>query len=430
MRILLVGGGGFIGRHLLGALLDQGHELVCAGRTMPARVHARLTFLHADLSKDTSKSVWLARLTNIDAVINCAGIFRESASQTFDAIHVHGPRVLFAACAESQVQLVIQMSALGADSAAKSAYHLSKRAADDYLASLPVRVLILQPSLVYGEDGRSSRWFRALASMPLGVRIGHGAQLVQPIHIDDLVCAIVALLRRPVLVPAAGTTHWARTIALVGPEALPIADYLAALRAAMGLGRQCVVTLPGSLARAAARCTDAFGSSLLSLEALRMLERGNTADVADTARILGHQPRPVSQFIANPGCARVQAKLDWLLPILRLSLAVVWLVSALVSLGVYPWLQSIALLERSGIPAALAPALLMASATLNLLIGLAILLSPRRRWLWRVQMAVIAVYSFVIAWKLPEFLAHPYGPIVKNLPILAAAWLLYELEEP
>ncbi|UUZ56994.1 DoxX-like family protein [Massilia sp. H-1] len=34
-----------------------------------------------------------------------------------------------------------------------------------------------------------------------------------------------------------------------------------------------------------------------------------------------------------------------------------------------------------------------------------------------------------IAWKLPEFLAHPYGPLTKNLPMLAAIWLLAEFEE-
>jgi uncharacterized protein YbjT (DUF2867 family)/uncharacterized membrane protein YphA (DoxX/SURF4 family) len=429
MRIMLLGASGFIGRHLLGALIEQGYEVVCAGRTVPAAMHPRLSFRHADFSKHTSKAEWLARLTDIDAVINCVGIFHETAQQQFDILHVQGPHMLFAACAESQVQLVIQLSALGADADAATAYHLSKRTADEFLATLPIRAYIVQPSLVYGEDGRSARLFRALASMPLGVRLGDGAQQVQPIHVDDVVSAMMSLLRRPVLVPTSGTITLARTIALVGPDALPFADYLAALRAAMGLGRQWIVALPGWLARAAAQCAAVCGSTLFSIDALRMLERGNTADVSQTARLLGRPPRPVSQFISHPACARLQAKLDWLLPVLRLSLAVVWLTSALVSLGIYPWPQSIGLLERSGIPAEYAPAMLVGAAGLNLLIALGILLSQRRRWWWLLQIAVVAVYTAVIAWKLPEFLSHPYGPVVKNLPILAAVWLLLELEE-
>jgi hypothetical protein len=44
-------------------------------------------------------------------------------------------------------------------------------------------------------------------------------------------------------------------------------------------------------------------------------------------------------------------------------------------------------------------------------------------------LALIGFYTVVIAFKLPEFLLHPYGPLTKNLPMLAAIWLLYELEE-
>ena len=52
----------------------------------------------------------------------------------------------------------------------------------------------------------------------------------------------------------------------------------------------------------------------------------------------------------------------------------------------------------------------------------------RARWLWIAQAAVILVYSAIIAVALPEFLAHPFGPVVKNLPILALLALLYGME--
>jgi uncharacterized protein YbjT (DUF2867 family) len=416
MRILLTGASGFIGKHLQAALLAEGHHVVSAMRSPPpASGHARLAYLQADFAVDTDKSAWLARLDGIDAVINAVGIFRESGRQRFAALHTEAPCALFAACAESSsVQLVLQLSALGADQHAETAYHLSKKAADDYLARLPLRAFILQPSLVYGKDGASTRLFKALASMPFCVRFGKAPQLVQPIHVDDVVAAIVKLVRAPLPV-ADGLT--VRRIALVGPAALSFTDYLALLRTAMGLGRLRVLRLPAWVAR------------MVDADTLRMLERGNCADPAMTARLLGRAPRAIASFVDDPAAERVQAKLGWLLPLLRLSIVFVWLATAVVSVALYPPELSYQLLERSGVPAALGPLMLYGAAAFDLLLGLGIVLLARRRWLWLAQLGLIGFYTVVIAWKLPEFLLHPYGPLIKNVPMLAAIWLLYQLEE-
>ncbi|WP_426209479.1 SDR family oxidoreductase [Massilia sp. TWP1-3-3] len=424
MRILLTGASGFIGKHVQATLLAQGHHVLCAMRSPPKGANARLTYIHADFTQDTDKSLWLARLRDVDVVINAVGIFREQGRQSFAALHTDTPCALFAACAESDsVQLVIQLSALGADNNADTPYHLSKKAADDYLARLPLRAFIVQPSLVYGRSGANARIFKTLASMPFSVRFGKSAQLVQPIHVDDVADAVASLVRQPLPVGPDGGT--ARRVALVGPRALPFSDYLALLRAGMGLGRLRVLRLPGALARLIAR----LRIGMLDPDALRMLERGNSADPAPTARLLARAPRAPASFIDDPDAERVRAKLGWLLPVLRMSVALVWLATALVSAGLYPAEQSYQLLERTGVPPELAPLMLYGAAGLDLLLGLACLLMKRRRSLWLAQLGLIGFYSVVIAIKLPEFLLHPYGPLTKNLPMLAAIWLLYELEE-
>ena len=427
MRILLTGASGFIGQHLLQALLLEGHHVVCAVRSPKTTSDPRLSYVHADFANDTDKSIWLARLSGIDAVINTVGIFRESGRQSFERLHTLAPRALFAACAESEdVHTVIQLSALGADAEADTAYHLSKKAADDYLTTLPVRAYIVQPSLVYGKEGTSAQVFKTLASMPVSVRFGSAPQLVQPVHIDDVVAALVALLRHRLPLPP-GTT--ARRVPLVGPEALSFTDYLARLRSAMGMHKQLVLPLPGFLSRLLAKAGRWLPGALLDADALRMLDRGNTGDVSLITQLLGRPPTPIAAFVTDPRAERTQAKLGWLLPILRWSIVAVWIITAVVSFGLYPVEASYELLARSGIPPALQPLMLYGAAGFDLLLGLGIVFLRRRRWLWLAQLGLIGFYTLVIAFKLPEFLLHPYGPLTKNLPMLAAIWLLYEMEE-
>jgi hypothetical protein len=65
---------------------------------------------------------------------------------------------------------------------------------------------------------------------------------------------------------------------------------------------------------------------------------------------------------------------------------------------------------------------------LDLLLGLAVLFLTRRRPIWLAQIAVMLIFTTIISIWLPEYWLHPYGPILKNLPMLAGAMLLYMLE--
>ena len=125
---------------------------------------------------------------------------------------------------------------------------------------------------------------------------------------------------------------------------------------------------------------------------------------------------------------RLRAQLGWLLPTLRLSVAALWIVTGIVSLGLYPVEHSLALLARVGITGALAPVALYGAAALDLVLGVATLAMSRRRALWLVQIAVIAGYTLIITAFLPEFWLHPFGPLLKNVPLLAMLALLYVLE--
>ena len=407
LTVLVLGAAGFIGRHLARALADAGHEVVQGTRRPEGHTSSVVA---VDFARMTEPHHWLPLLHGMDAVVNCVGILRESAGKRFDQLHDAAPRALFAACETAKVGKVIQISALGADAGAQSRYHLSKRGADDFLAALPGDWLIVQPSLVFGEGGASSKLFTRLAALPVTPVPGDGRQWVQPIHIDDLTQLVVGLL---------GSGMARRTVAAVGPRPVTLREWLSVLRGQMGLGEARFVRVPLPLVRA-----------VIGVETLGMLLRGNTASADDTVRVLGRAPRDIRTFV-TPREGQVhalRARLDWLLPLLRATVAMTWIASGIVSLGLYPVHESLQLLGRVGLHGLAATFALYGAAMLDLLLGAGIYVFRGRR-LWQAQLAVVAGYTALLSAFIPELWLHPFGPLLKNIPMAAAILLLHELED-
>ena len=426
MKIYLTGASGFIGRQLARSLHQRGHHVVCAVHrsVVPAAGSAPCDELQSvNYVTDVEPAAWLDRLRGVEIVVNAVGLIRERGAESFDALHSRAPMALFTAASSVGCRRVVQISALGADENARSRYHRSKKTADDFLATLPVDWVVVRPSLVYGQGGQSARLFTMLATMPWIPTPGGGEFEVQPIHLDDLAEAIVAVVEAPAV--------QRRVIPLVGPHALRFDDFLAQIRQALGMRPVRFIRIPRVLMRFVAGLLAHVPGSVLDRETLAMLFRGNTADVRATTELLHREPRAVSAFVpvATASTERPAAQLRWLQPILRWSVGLVWIATGVVSIWVYPEVDSYGLLARTGIPAAWAPLALYGAATLDIAIGLATLTIRRRQWLWLIQIALILAYTAIITVALPEFWAHPYGPVLKNLPMLAAIWMIYVLEK-
>lgn len=271
MNVLLTGASGFIGRNLTMALTAQGHTVRPVSRR-----HG------LDMSRLLSPADWCPHLDGIDAVVNAAGIISETRSQRFDLLHTLAPVALFGACAQRGVRRVVQISALGADDTAFSAYHLSKRAADEALLRLDVNGCVLRPSLIYGRGGTSAALLLHVAALPLVPVLEAGGQRLQPVHISDVVAtALRALTGPPTRQP----------LDIVGPQTLTFADWMQTLRAAQGLSPGRLLHLPYRVALAACR----LAQHLLPLAApdnLRMLQhQGYLADGAAAQQFLGRALR-------------------------------------------------------------------------------------------------------------------------------------------
>ncbi len=273
MNVLLTGASGFIGRNVAGALERAGHRVNPVSR--------RHGF---DFCRMLEPGDWLPHLDGIDAVINSVGIIGERGSQRFAPLHTLAPMALFRACALAGVRRVLQISALGADETAFSAYHLSKRAADDCLRSLDLDWFVLRPSLIYGRGGTSADLFLRLARMPLIPVIGDGQQQLQPVYIGDVVATVLRCL---------STSQTKQTLDVVGDETVAFAEWLQRMREAQGLPRARLLPISYPLATALARAGRPF-NPMLHPENLQMLKAGYWADVQPLARFLNRMPLPFS----------------------------------------------------------------------------------------------------------------------------------------
>lgn len=426
-KILLTGASGLIGSALAEHLTQRGHQVVRAGRGgfepgAASGAAAATADVVMDFADPPPSGWWLPHLHGVDAVVNAVGIFEEDSRHTFEAVHTRAPVALFTAAARAGVPLVVQISALGADEQAATAFHRSKRMADDTLRRLPVTSVIVQPSLVYAADGASATLFNQLALL-LVVALPATDAPLQPVALRDLVEAITHMVEQP---PAQSCTVHA-----VGPEAMTLRGYLARLRRAMGNARrQIVLGIPLRWVTAGARWLSLVRvrSTFANPDALHMLARGNSADPAGFAHWLGRPATPVESFLQPHEWARTRQQAQWhnLLGLMKVSVAVVWIVTGVLSLGLYPVSQSLALLADFGLHGAWAQAALYAGALLDLLLGAAVLLAPRRwlPWVWRAQLAVVLGYTALITLRIPQWWLHPFGPILKNLPLLVGIAML------
>ena len=289
MKVLIVGGAGFVGRHLTSALRAVGHDCIITSRY--PRPDSSLPAIQVDYEKVIPPAFWQQHLKGIDCVINAAGILVETSRAHFNNIHHLGPCALFQACEKAGISRVIQISAIGADENAVSPYHQSKKLADDFLRELPVPSVILQPSLIYGHDGAGTKMFRRMARLPLAFVPGKGHQLMQPLHIDDLAALAMRLVERPEIKK--------ETVAVVGPRAMTYREYLEVLRAGMGKGKALTIGQPMVLMRALAQVVQHIPGSTLTPDTLSMLERGSTGDVTRFSELLGRVPRDPEVFISH-----------------------------------------------------------------------------------------------------------------------------------
>ena len=287
MKILVLGGAGFIGRHAAAALAARGHEVII-GTRRPRRANRRLPpALHgcerreAHLHRLLSPEHWSALLDGVDVVVNAVGILRERGAETYDRVHHRAPAALAAACAARRIRL-IHVSALGLRPDAKSGFLRSKLAGERAIAACGRGHTIVRPSLLDGEGGYGARWFRRVARWPVHFVPASAVGRIAALRVSDLGEAIAALCMRKDV----------REAELGGDRLFTYAEYLSALRPSdLGPAYRCAV--PSWLARIASHVCDLMHFSPYSYGHLELMRRDNAPRYNSLPALLGRAPEPV-----------------------------------------------------------------------------------------------------------------------------------------
>ncbi|HKB94406.1 MAG TPA: NAD(P)H-binding protein [Gaiellaceae bacterium] len=268
MTVLVTGGTGFVGGHVVHAL--RARDVPVRALVRDRRRAGRLAAWGAELVVGDVDDVTVLRAAcvGVEAVVHLVSIIKGSRGD-FERVMEHGTRNLVSAAEVSGVGRFVLMSALGLDERTKDAtpYYTAKWEMERAVRSSSLKYVIFRPSFVFGEDGGVLPTFVRLARVaPVTPIVGDGSRRMQPIWVDDL----AEYVARSVDLPGA----LGRTFEVGGPEAVTWDAFWERLKRTLGTRRPSV-HVPVGLLRAQATLTERLPGAPVTRDQLTMLELGD-----------------------------------------------------------------------------------------------------------------------------------------------------------
>lgn len=315
-NFLVIGGTGFVGRHLIAALASRGARVVVPTRRRERAKHLILLPMVDVVEVDLRDAQAMARLAaGCDTIINLAGILNARRasiaeqgpnrySPDFAVAHVELAQAAVGACRKAGVRRLLHMSALGADPKAPSEYLRSKGIGEQaVLAADDLEVTVFRPSVIFGPEDRFLNLFAQLTALLPVVAVGFPEARFQPVHVADVVRAMLASLE--------DRASFGRRYDLAGPREYTLRELIRFVCAATGRWRP-VIGLPDWVAYLQAWAMEFLPTPLLTRDNLRSME---VPSVSDQPFPFGLQPLTLEDtaltWLAPTGMHQRLPQLRW-----------------------------------------------------------------------------------------------------------------------
>ena len=276
--VTLIGGSGFIGRHIVRALAKRGYRIrvACrrpdlAGHVQPLGTTGQVMPVQANVRFPASLA---AVCDGAYAVVNLTGVLASRGAQSFDGIHVFGAEASAKAAKAAKAQVFIQMSALGADAESASEYARSKAAGEARAKAAFPGAIVLRPSIVFGPEDNFFNQFAGLSRLaPALPLIGGGHTKFTPLFVGDLAEAVARLIDTG---EASG-----KTLELGGPEIFSFKQLMEFTLETIGRKRL-LVPIPWPIAKVMGTVMGLLPFAPLTADQVELLKTDNVVSEAAT----------------------------------------------------------------------------------------------------------------------------------------------------
>ncbi len=277
-NFILLGGSGFIGKHLAFALANRGYNV-----TVPCRrphrnkdllVHPNIRLLEANVFDPD-------QLDNLcqyqDAMVNLIGILHERKRDDFRRVHIDFIKTLVDSCTRHNIKRFLHLSALGADQATGTSRYLRSKGEGENLlhtfGQKDLRVTSFQPSVVFGKNDQFINRFAGILRLCFGFfPVACGQSKLAPVYVGDLVEKIVATID--------DKASYSKRYTVCGPEVFSLQQILELLVKAMGLSCR-ILPLGNTLSKLQALVLQNLPGKLFTMDNYRSLQTPNICTDGD-----------------------------------------------------------------------------------------------------------------------------------------------------
>lgn len=270
-KVCVIGGSGFVGRHLCQQLAARGIRVVVPTRdrvrALPLTLLPTVDVVVADAHDPAALAGLVA---GCDAVINLVGVLHDGGgTHGFRAAHVDLARNVVTACRAGGIRRLLHMSALGSSAAAPSAYLRSKGEAEKLVLGSGLDVTVFRPSVIFGPDDRFLNLFAGLARVLPVLALASPDARFQPVYVGDVAAAFMHALT--------DIASYGRSYDLCGPQRYTLRELVAWVGRTIGCPRP-IIGLNRTLSYCQAFAMELLPVKLMTRDNLRSMEIDSVSD--------------------------------------------------------------------------------------------------------------------------------------------------------